>query len=546
MSWDAREFTRKLKERLDRFDKPAAAGLCEELVGHLLETEDDYPAREAERVLQALRNKRMFSAMETVGDALIQTGRASTKARRQYAQALIERGNLTAALAVLGELTLLTETDPVENAEARGLVGRVHKQFYVNTSKPSLQRNREHLRRAIAAYFDAYRTAPAERLWHGINVVALVRRAERDGISTTAFPDATQLAEAILSAIDEKDTDQRADMWDFGTAMEACVALGRSRDAVKWLDRYVADPDSDAFELGNTLRQLTEVWGLNPQTEPGNLLLPILHAKLLEREGGKVEIGPQDLQVERRAGAKIEYEKVFGADSFQSYKWYATGLQRCQLVARIGLDSAKGYGTGFLVKGSDVSPAYGDEPLLLTNAHVVSNDPEVRKAHAALVPEEAVIMFEALGPEEYRVAELLWTSPPEQLDATLLRIENVEALQAKVNEIPVMKLAKTLPIVEETTRVYVIGHPLGGTLSFSLQDNLLLDHEDPRIHYRTPTEGGSSGSPVFNRQWDLIGLHHAGSKTMPRLNGKSGTYAANEGIWLHAIIRAISQKSPAG
>ena len=84
------------------------------------------------------------------------------------------------------------------------------------------------------------------------------------------------------------------------------------------------------------------------------------------------------------------------------------------------------------------------------------------------------------------------------------------------------------------------------TSSSNPASNLLLDHEDPRIHYRTPTEGGSSGSPVFNRQWDLIGLHHAGSKTMQRLNGKAGTYAANEGIWLRAIVGAISQISPTG
>jgi V8-like Glu-specific endopeptidase len=94
--------------------------------------------------------------------------------------------------------------------------------------------------------------------------------------------------------------------------------------------------------------------------------------------------------------------------------------------------------------------------------------------------------------------------------------------------------------VEDSARVYVIGHPRGGTLSISLQDNLLLDHESPRIHYRTPTEGGSSGGPVFNRQWDLIGLHHAGSAKMQMLNKKQGTYAANEGISIQAIIQAIA------
>jgi V8-like Glu-specific endopeptidase len=56
------------------------------------------------------------------------------------------------------------------------------------------------------------------------------------------------------------------------------------------------------------------------------------------------------------------------------------------------------------------------------------------------------------------------------------------------------------------------------------------------VHYRAPTEGGSSGSPVFNDQWEVIALHHKGGKVgMPRLNGLNGTYAANEGISIRRV-----------
>ena len=48
---------------------------------------------------------------------------------------------------------------------------------------------------------------------------------------------------------------------------------------------------------------------------------------------------------------------------------------------------------------------------------------------------------------------------------------------------------------------------------------------------------------MFNdtENWELIGLHHAGSTAMPRLNGKPGTYAANEGITLREIKTALGK-----
>jgi V8-like Glu-specific endopeptidase len=73
----------------------------------------------------------------------------------------------------------------------------------------------------------------------------------------------------------------------------------------------------------------------------------------------------------------------------------------------------------------------------------------------------------------------------------------------------------------------------------SVRDNRLLDADDLRLHYRTPTLGGSSGSPVFNRAWELIALHHAGLTHMPQLNGQHGTYPANEGIWIDRIIHQL-------
>jgi hypothetical protein len=45
---------------------------------------------------------------------------------------------------------------------------------------------------------------------------------------------------------------------------------------------------------------------------------------------------------------------------------------------------------------------------------------------------------------------------------------------------------------------------------------------------------------VFDEaNWTLVALHHAGRLNMPRLNGQSGTYAANEGIAITALQQAL-------
>ena len=104
-------------------------------------------------------------------------------------------------------------------------------------------------------------------------------------------------------------------------------------------------------------------------------------------------------------------------------------------------------------------------------------------------------------------------------------------------------LAKNLPLAGGEQRVYVIGHPAGGELKISIDDNLLIDHDDVRVHYLALTEGGSGGSPVFNQDWQLIAFHHAGSNRMERLHGLDGTYQAREGIAIKAIQAAITEAS---
>lgn len=545
MTWDEEVFNQKLSDAISIYDRQQTAALCDELIAHVRCRGDVYPASDAIKVLQMLRRKRFFDLLEKVADVLIQAGQSAPKVRRLYAQALLDQSEMTAALNELESLGDDTAGNAAENAEACGLMGRAYKQLYVDANEPTIARNQEYLEQAIAAYLGVYQLDTNKHTWPGINVVALLCRAERDGVQLKNFAQPRQQAEAMARAIlkvveddfNALDDERKADTWGLGTATEACVALNRMEDAQKWCARYVQSEYADAFELASTLRQFTQVW----QLDPASPITTLLQAELLRREGGFASLKAEQVRKQHQSlsavtANKANYEKVFGLDSFVSLDWYRSGLNCCRSVARIGTDTKRGIGTGFLICGKDIFELWGDELILVTNAHVLSNDASVK---GALRPDDAVVYFEALsenGGKEVvcEIKEILWTSPPEKFDATFAR------LSLSISNAGACELSKALPLREDNQHIYIIGHPGGGSLSFSIHDNLLLDYEERFIHYRTPTEGGSSGSPVFNQQWKLIGLHHKGGE-LPKLNGQVGTYEANEGIWIQAIKKAVAQ-----
>jgi V8-like Glu-specific endopeptidase len=549
VGWDEQQFLEALTAAVERFDRDGATKLCNELIAALQGGE--LPSEEgAKRILQTLRRKCYFELMERVAEALRFAGRDESQIRRQYAQSLIDQGKIPAAVDVLESLAARTAgMDPSENAEARGLLGRIYKQLYINavnadSEAKGLRLSQLNLQRAVNAYYEVYQSGPADHLWHGINTVALIFRARKDGVPLKEASDPEGLAQEILRIIEEK---EKPDAWDMATAAEASVALGDSDKALAWVARYVQQEDADAFELSSTERQLREIWGLTIDKTPGSLLLPLLQSQILQRKGGQVNLPEGSLGATIRETAKRaadkELEQILGTEGVVTLKWYLQGLERSQAVAQVRTSTGEGFGTGFLILGKDLAPQLGDEFLLLTNAHVVSDDPSVQKEKGSLPPEDAVVVFEALKSteeREYRIDKLLWTSPPDELDATLLRLDSpIQVLES-------YPVAKNPPNVDGKQKVYIIGHPGGRTLSFSLHDNLLLDYDDRFLHYRTPTEGGSSGSPVFNQQWKLIGLHHAGGFELQRLHGNPGTYAANEGIQIQRIIEAVQAAGIAG
>ena len=540
MSWSGlAELEFKLGRELEDFNWQKAKESCDEIIARIKSEPDPIPERSAKNIIYMLRRKRRFDLMTQLAEAMMQSGLRTPHIRRQYAQALIDQGNLAAAEMVLQSIIQDPQGFIGEEREARGLMGRIYKQIYVNND-PQSQNNRANLERALNEYLYVYDLAPQQNLWHGINVVALAARARRDNLPLTGLPDADLLAQEILSTLDrrEQEATEPLPAWDVATALEAYVARGRDKDAAEIAARYVYSQGADAFEIASTLRQLTEVWQLNDKEPPGSYLLPMCKAGYLEKQGAVIEGDPRKLKRDAAAaGSAIEamkgegFERVFGSDMMVTLKWYKKGLEQCNSIARVERRNGKGHGTGWLVNASDF---FTDRQglLLLTNEHVISDDDQ----HPyAILPENAQANFQAVE-QVFKVKEIIWSSPYTDLDATFVSLEGEPTLKPLEIYKDAMKMVKP---PKAAPRMYIMGHPSGRDLELSLQDNYLLACNERVIHYRTPTEPGSSGSPVFeNKEWKVVALHHKGGTEMKKLNDPSSTYEANEGIMLTALRTA--------
>jgi len=522
---------RSLNSALDTFDWTMVEQLNRDLIAALARNPSKFDELFARRVLSRLQRKRRFSSMIRVGDAFLQQGFTGHQIRRRYAQALIDQGTFHAAELVLRAIIADTSVPPFEQEEAQGLLGRASKQIYVNANAPDNPRNVARLQSAVDSYWLSYALNPTENYWHGINVVACLRRAEGDGIKLQAPADPLKVASDVLKNLQDREQQSKTgelQAFELATFVEAHLALGQFPEAFKRAETYAASKDADAFEIASTLRQMEEVWKLRDNQPPGDKILPTLRAALLLRQGGSLQLSAASFQP--------NLEKVFGADRSVSLKWYEGGLNRAKSIARIETND-KGFGTGWLVNAAKFFPGRTGL-LLLTNAHVIGPDTSNRYP-SSLRPEDATINFQIQG-WKMKAGKVIFHSPVNELDATFLELPN---LPKEATPIPLD--ASVLKPADPPQRLYIIGYPGGRDVEFSLQDNYLLAASERLVHYRTPSEGGSSGSPVFGpTDWNAVALHHAGRKDMPRLDGQ-GTYEANEGIALFALV-ALTKATSSG
>lgn len=517
-----------------------------QFIADLLAARSEGATKDAVRhAAQVLNRHRLFEHTALVGQAWHDMRGCDAVIQKRTAQALIELGAFEPAETLLDEALRELAARPMdadlagEAPEYQGLRGRICKQKFVQGG------DRNDLRDATDAYLQQYRASGS--FYHGVNVLALRLLEERVGLPPRGGEPVADLARAVLSGAMAARRRASGDPWPLATASEACLALdaagveGAWCDASElWLHRFLAHAEAGPFEVESYYRQLREVWnGGATRTETCADRLAGIVERHVMRTQGRWSIGPRQAQELARHPEELEKnfsgEKTFGAADLRKMLGLAANIGCVQ--GRTGVRM----GTGFLVPGS----VFGFEPRLVfvTNAHVVSTD-----VAGALRPGDALVSFEMQSavngkPEWHDVGEVLFSSSPGDLGVVLDQPRQLDvsilALQSLPPGVEGLPCAQTLPLPAPTTRAYVVGHPRAGALQFSLSDSVLLDvcDYDRLVHYRTPTDPGSSGSPVFNSEWQVIALHHAGSQKAPRLHGH-GEYQANEGITLRAIRRA--------
>ena len=542
----------------------AVAELLARLPDAVEDPDDEY---RVVRTLEVLRKWRRFTLLLHFCERV--DGRTSdaldVTVQRYWAQGLIDMKDRDKAREVLDRLqSRVANTTGREKSEALGLLGRFHKEVFLDDGDVG------DLVKSIGFYESGFELDPA---WHGANLVALTAFAERHQLHTGNPLSAVEQADRLLRKL-RQEAEAFWNPWTFAAAGEANLAKGNREETARYFSAYWRQVRSP-FALAGTERQLREVWlAGNPEDEPWiNDIMAHLTARRLSMAHGNETLTPDEISqlAESLTVAKGEAEALFGSGAAIPLERMLDVMNAASFVCRIRQKNVEGKGgTGFLVEGEGFSEELAGQYVILTNHHVLHGpeaDSELldQKAYENSVPiRKAVAEFhywnQEPGIRQLKLDRIVYWSPRDELDFAVATLqsqpENAKGLTLSTESGLFGSPNNADP--KQRDKVFVVGHPGGKSLSFSFTDNEVVDHEltskEPRlpgvrrIHYRAPTEGGSSGSPVFHHEdIEVVGLHRTGNAAPMRdpWPGKArgeDPYQANEAVAIRSIMEHIAKQ----
>lgn len=207
----------------------------------------------------------------------------------------------------------------------------------------------------------------------------------------------------------------------------------------------------------------------------------------------------------------------------------------------------EGFATGFLVAPD----------LILTNHHVFRTADEAHGVGAQFLYERthggvrqgAIFPLE---PERFFVNH-------KGFDYAVVALSNKGLNGEPLSQFQFLPLIAAKGKILKGDPVNIIQHPEGRPKQYATVNNRLLDlRDDGFLLYETDTLEGSSGAPVFNQHWEVIGLHHCGvpliedemlvtqdGRRLPmdaEVADSDLIWIANEGIRTSALVTSLADQ----
>lgn len=199
--------------------------------------------------------------------------------------------------------------------------------------------------------------------------------------------------------------------------------------------------------------------------------------------------------------------KGFGGDERQIVEGQGTlldiafleiGLDRARSICRLRVKIGKKryVGTGFRIT----------DDLILTNHHVLFQEVGGVLTQASTVEAWFSWELDLKGvPKKPVVIPCDADGVVGAADRDWAVVRATTPIPAEFPPLPISSTALELAVDD---RVYIIQHPGGRPKMIGMHHNLVRSVDDAVVQYWTDTEGGSSGAPVFDENWNVVALHH--------------------------------------
>jgi len=219
---------------------------------------------------------------------------------------------------------------------------------------------------------------------------------------------------------------------------------------------------------------------------------------------------------------------TMGYNTLLPINFLARGIISSRSVAKV--EKRKGafteVGTGFLFKVDEI-----DDLFFMTNFHVINAKEDIKNTRIIFDYEED-INGNTKASKSFKINELgpWYLSPVGEYDVAIFKLLET----AEIEQYGFIPLKKN--DVKKNEFVNIIQHPGGQLKQIALYHNIVTNTDSRIVQYLTDTMKGSSGSPVFNSNWEVVALHHSGGKSKVEEPQLKETKYRNEGIQINSII----------